>query len=281
MNRQGTSIDLVKMGFYILKRIWLVVLCAAIGFGIMYYQSSKTPNTYTASGTMFVTSNNPNLVNYGYASTSDWSNAVRLVSIYSEVIKSEKVMQRVLEYRVAQAGENGAEQDLLLSQKYPGITTATVRGSISMASVNETPVVRVSCRTTNPEMSADICNAVLQVAPTALFDVIGAGDAKPQDFATVPTAPNARNDRNRGLTGAAFGAVAAAAILALLYIMNRRIQDTKELQDSYNLPILSSIRRNKEDDKDPGHFLLNEKSSMDLIEGYAKLRMNPLYTLVG
>ena len=54
MNRQRTSIDLVRLAIYVLKRAWLLVLCAAIGFGVMYWRASKAPDTYTASGTMYV-----------------------------------------------------------------------------------------------------------------------------------------------------------------------------------------------------------------------------------
>ena len=100
MNKQGGSIDLARLAVFILKRCWLVILCAAIGFGFMFWRSSKAPDTYTASGTMFVTNSNPNLVNYGYTSTSDINSAVSLVNIYSEVVKSETVMQRVLEYGI-------------------------------------------------------------------------------------------------------------------------------------------------------------------------------------
>ncbi len=281
MNKQKTSINLVKLAMYILKRIWLVIICAAIGFGVMYYRATKDAvDTYTTSGTMFVTNSNPNLVNYGYASNSDFSSAVQLVNIYSEVIRSETVMQRVLEYRIESQAE-GAEGERLLNQKYPWLTSAYIRSVISMHSVNETPMVRISCTTTDPQLSADICNAVLQVAPTALKDVVGAGDAKPQDFATVPRFANARNDKRQGLIGGLAGAVAAMVILAILFLMNRRVGDADDLTDNYTLPILSSVRRSKGDEKDPGSFLLNEQSDMDLTESYAKLRMNLLYTLVG
>ncbi len=281
MNKQKTSINLVKLAFYILKRIWLVIICAAIGFGIIYYRASKEPDTYTASGTMFVTNSNPNLINYGYTSTTDISSAVQLVNIYSEVVRSETVMQRVLEYRIESAEEDGVDQDLLLSQKYPGLSTAYIRKVVSMFSVNETPMVRVSCTTTDPVLSADICNAVLQVAPTAIKDVVGAGDAKPQDFATVPMFANNRGDMRKGLIGGLAGAIVAIGLLALLFLMNRKVEDTEELTDNYTLPILATVRRCKGDEKDPGAFLLSEKSEMDLMESYAKLRMNLLYTLVG
>ena len=188
-------------------------------------------------------------------------------------------MQRVLEYAIEPMNETGAEQDLLLSQKYPDLSTDYIRSVISMASVNETPMVRVSCTTPYPELSADICNAVLQVAPAAIKDVVIAGDAKAQDFATVPMFANPRSDRKSSLIGALTGAVAACVLLMLLFFLNRRVEKPRELTDQYTPPILSYIRRGKGDEKDPGAFLLNENSEMDMVESYAKLRMNLLYTM--
>ena len=281
MNNKRGSIDLAKLAIYILKRIWIVIICAAIGFGVMYYRSHKAVDTYTASGTMFVTNSNPNLVNYGYTSTSDINSAVSLVNIYSEVIKSETVMQRVLEYRIETVENDGVEQDILLSQKYPGLNTGIIRSAISMRSVNETPMVRVSCTTPIPQLSADICNAVLQVAPAAIKEVVGAGEAKPQDFAVVPMFANARSEKKQGMIGGLAGAVLACGILLILFLLNRKVEKPGELTDKYTPPILSYIRRNKGNNENPGAFLLNENSEMDLVEGYAKLRMNLLYTLNG
>ena len=279
MNKQRTTIDLAKLAVYILKRCWLIIICAAIGFSVMYYRASKAPDTYTASGTMFVTNSNPNLVNYGYTSTSDISSAVQLVNIYSEVVKSETVMQRVLEYAIETKDEKGTEKDVLLSQKYPGITTDYVRSVISMNSVHETPMVRVACTTQNPVLSADICNSVLQVAPAAIKDVVTAGEAKAQDYATVPMFANARSDRKSGLIGALAGAVVAGALLIIFFLMNRKVEKPGEITDNYTPSILSYIRRSKGSEKDAGAFLLNDKSDMDLVESYAKLRMNLLYTM--
>lgn len=279
MNKQHTTIDLAKLAIFILKRIWLPILCAAIGFGAMYYRASKAPDTYTASGTMFVTNSNPNLVNYGYTSMSDISSAVQLVNIYSEVVKSEAVMQRVLEYEIEPAGENGAEQATLLSQKYPELTTGFIRSAISMKSVHETPMVQVSCNTTDAQLSADICNAVLQVAPNAIKDVVAAGEAKTQDYAVTPKRANARGDMKKGLIGGLAGAIAGCVLLVLLFLRNHQVEKPGELTDNYTPPILSYVRRAKGGEKDAGKFLLSDKSDMDLVESYAKLRMNLLYTM--
>ncbi len=266
MKNKTAQIDLAKLILYVLKRAWLIALCAIIGFAGMYWYSvTYTRDTYTASGTMYMYNGNPNLVNYQYTSSSDLNSAVQLLDTYRVVLKSNKVMDAVAER---------------LAPDYPGITPGFISGSISMRSEQETGVVRVSCTTGNAQMSADICNAVLDVAPPEIKRVVSAGGYEIIDYASTPLRPDSRSPRRRAMTGALAGAALAAGLLVLLFLLNRKITDTKDLEDNYTPPVLASVRRIREESEDPGRFLLSQKSSMETTEGYAKLRMNMLYTLV-
>ncbi len=183
-------IDLVKISFYLLKRVWLIILCAAIGFGIMYYRAeSNHRNTYTASGTMYIVNGNPNLINYQYTSMSDITSAVMLLDTYKEVVKSEKVLDAVVDR---------------LAAEYPGITHGYISATINMSSVNNTGVTRVSCTTDDPGKSTDICNAVMDVAPSEIKRVVGARSVEVIDYADPDKlpGPNPHNSRRRGMTGA-------------------------------------------------------------------------------
>ena len=161
MQNQAFNIDLLKLLKYILKRIWLVILCAAIGFGGMYWWVAyRQVDTYASSGTMYVYNGNPNLVNYQYVSAGDLNSAVQLLDTYLVVVKSNKVMDSVTER---------------LAQDYPAITSDYIRGTLTMGSVSETGVLKVTCETRDAQMSADICNAVLDVIPSELIRVVGAG----------------------------------------------------------------------------------------------------------
>ena len=78
MEGGAKRIDLKKLFFYLLKRCWLIILCAAIGFAGMYwYTAYKQRDTYTASATVYVLNGNPNLVNYQYTNVSDLNSAVQ------------------------------------------------------------------------------------------------------------------------------------------------------------------------------------------------------------
>ncbi len=265
--KKGVRIDLFRLIMYILKRVWLVILCMAIGAGFMYWRGSRNQvDTYTAFGTMYVNNSNPNLINYQYASSSDITSAVMLIDTYAVVVRSNRVMDRV------------AEQ---VSDKYPGIVPEFIASTVSMSPVGETGVVRVSCTTVSPQMSADLCNAILDVAPTAIQDVVGAGNAQVIDFATIPVNPNGRNLLRNMIIGAIGMAGLAAVALVILFLLKQRIEDSGELTDNYTPPVLSEIHRDKKQNDDPAAFLLKKNSSMEDLESYAKLRMNLFYTLVG
>ena len=267
MNNNVFRIDLFKLIRFALKRVWVLILCAAIGFGLRYWQTThRMPTTYTASGTMYVYNSNPNLVNYQYATSIDLDSAVKLIDTYMIVVKSNKVMEVVTDR---------------LAADYPGIMPGFIASSLHMSSVSETGVVSVSSTTADPKLSMDITNAVLDVAPEELIRVVGAGSVEVIDYATEPMYEDNRRPVWRGMVGAIAGTMLGGLILLLLFLFNRRITDAKDLTDAYTPPVLASIKRTKGSGKNPGAFLLTDQSSLEMLESYAKLRMNLLYSLVG
>lgn len=266
MGDSTQKINLKKLFFYILKRIWLVAICAVIGFaGMYYYTQYYKKDTFTAFATMYVLNGNPNLVNYQYANANDLNSAVQLLDTYMVVVRSSKVMDVVAER---------------LSEQYPGISASYISNTLSMGSVSQTGVLRINCVTSNAKLSADICNAVVDVAPAEIIRVVSAGSIEVIDYAEPPTMPDDRSPKKKGIIGALAGAFLAAGILALLFILNHKVIEEEELTETYTPPVLSSVVREKKNSKAPKDFLLNEKSDMQTSESYAKLRMNLLYTLV-
>ena len=267
MQNNVITVDLFKLIKFLLKHIWFPIALALIGFGWRYWHTNnKIPNTYTASGTMYVYNGNPNLVNYQYASSSDLDSAVKLIDTYMIVVRSNKVMDVIVER---------------LSGQYQGITPEFISGTLSMRSVSETGVVRVSSTTFDPQISADICNAVLDVAPAEIIRVVGAGNIEIIDYAMVPMMPDPKSPLRRGIIGFLLGGMLGGVILLVLFLFNRKISDTKDLTDNYTPPVLSSIRRSRKNNPNAGVFLLTADSEMEKLESYAKLRMNLLYMLVG
>ncbi len=267
MKKKANQIDLVKMLFFILKHLWLLVLCAEIGFGALYmYMTRRMPETYTATGTMYVSSYNPEYIDDEYTRPGDLSSASQLIKTLLVVVKRDSVMSKVADR---------------VSETHPGIDTEMVSSSLSMESVSETGVVAVKSMTLEAQLSADIANAVMEIAPEEIVRVVGVGNVDIMDYAVIPVLPNEKKAVFSSLKyGAAVGAAFAVVLLALLYILNQKITDLRELKENYKLPILAEIKRLDSAKKDPEAFLLTNRSPLEVSENYAKLRMNLFYTLV-
>ena len=268
MGNGSPKINIQKLIFYLLKRIWIMAICAIIGFaGLYYYSSNYEYDTYTASASVYVLNGNPNVINYQYTNSSDLNSAVQLLDTYMVVIKSSKVMSVVAER---------------LTADYPGITPKYISSTLSMGSVSETGVLRIRSTTLNAKLSADICNAVLDVAPAEIKRVVSAGDIQIIDYADEPINPDYRSPLRKALIGALAGGMLVAALLVFIFLLNRKVTDLESLTDNYTPPVLSSIKRQKrKKGTEPAEFLLSDHSTMEQVESYSKLRMNLLYTLVG
>lgn len=263
MNKQ---IDLVKLAKHLLKHCWLIIVCAVVGFvGMTAYAGRNKTDMYTASATLYVYNSNPNLVNYSYINVSDMNSAVQLLDIYMVVIKSNKVMDAVVDR---------------LIDRYPGLTAGYVTSTLSMGSVSQTGVFRISCTTPDAQMSADICNGVVDFAPPEIIRVVGAGSIEVVDYAEVPKAPVPRSTLRTAMMGAMAGAVLAAGILVLMFLFNRRVRDAQELTDSYTLPLLAEVPRQRRKASAASELLLGENSSSYVLEAYNKLRMNLSFALL-
>ena len=172
-----------RIGIFILKRCWVVILCAAIGFGLTYLLIQNRTGQditlgYRASGTMYVYSENPNLVNYGYVSSSGLSATENLMDVCIRFIKTDKVIEEVANR---------------LKEKYPeefnGDINSFVADSLSATADTDVSIVHVVSTTSDPKRCRMICEAVLDVAPNKLNEIIGESSVKALDYPTGDVYP--------------------------------------------------------------------------------------------
>lgn len=256
------KIDLMRLLKYLLARIWLPIICAVICAGVMFYHSSfMVPDTYTASATLYVYNANPNVVNYQYVNLSDLNTAVQLIDTYMAVIRSNKVLDAVLE-----------------RLDNPRLTTAAISASLSMGSVSGTGLLRISSTTPDPQLSMDICNAVASIAPHEIIRVVGAGSLEVVDYAELPKGPNSHNTMRNAMLGGMAGGVLACGLLVLMFLLNQKLTESKELTDMYTPPLLGVIPLQPEM-KRRADYLLGNNSPTQLLVAYGKLRMNLTFAM--
>ncbi len=253
------KIDLVRLTRYLLKKIWIILLaglvCGAAGTA---YSVFFVKDSYTAVATMYVYNGNPNVVNYNYTNESDLDTAVQLVETYKIVVKSNKVLNAVRE-------RLGLPLDI-----------AYISKTLSMESVSDTGVMRIACTTEDPVLSADICNAVVDIAPGEIIRVVSAGSCEVIDYAEVPEQPNSHRTLRNAAIGFLAGICLTAGLFYVLFLFNKKLKDSSELVEMYELPLLSSIPDIGKKEK---NTLLGKKTPSSLSSSYGRLRVNLLFAM--
>lgn len=215
------TIDLLEL-LYMLKRHWLLLVfttlaAAAIGFGISRFM--LTP-MYEASALMIVNTRQDASANV----TNDQINSARsLVSTYSIIVKSDTVMQPVVD----NLGLN---------------TTATdLAERVSVSDVDGTQVMRVSITSDDPEWARRVIEEITLLAPNVIVDKVEAGSVKvisPAAVGADPVSPDvARYTAIAGL----LGLVLCAGIIILVGMLDNKVRTEADVKKYLDLTVIGVI----------------------------------------
>lgn len=230
---QNLEIDLREVFKVLVKRAWIIMLCAIlVGAGVLAYTMNFVAPQYEASVTMYV--NNNSSKDSSYVSSNDLAVALRLVATYVNIIKSDKVLDRVIE-----------ETGLML-------TTAQIRSMISAEPEGETEMFRVTVTSSSPQMSADIANTIAQIAPDEIAEIIEGSSAKIIDEARVPQYRSSPSYSLNAVVGAVVGGVLAALVFVLMHVLDMRIKSEEDLKKICQVPVLGVIPNLTNDAKSTG-----------------------------
>lgn len=194
-----------------------IVIAALVGFGMTKF--FVVPQ-YEASVNMIVNSkqeSNGSLTNDNIVS------AKNLVDTYAIILKSNIVLDRVI---------NELNMD---------VTYDELSQRIQVASVNGTPIMRVSVRDTDPKMAEQIIQRISRIAPSVIVEAVEAGSCK--TVSKVSTNPNpvspsvARNTAAAGL----LGAVVSMGFVVVRALFQNYIKDDEDVQKYLQLPVLGVI----------------------------------------
>ena len=140
------EIDLVELLKIFWKRKFLIILITILFTGIGYIYTTRfiTP-MYTSTTTLVLASNNEKNKSNTTSTAAEVAVNTKLVSTYSELIKSQKVLREV----VADTGINITEEQL--------------KKEISIESTSNTSLINISVKNENPEVSTQIANEIASV----------------------------------------------------------------------------------------------------------------------
>ena len=167
---EKNELDLKGLIKDIVKRAWIVVLCAAVlAATTLVYTVNFVEPTYKASVTMYV---NNNAESNGNVSSSNLAVALQLAKTYVNIIKSDLVLDKVIE-----------------KAALTSVTTEDIRQMLSAEVVDETEIFEVVVTSPDPEEAESIASAIAYILPKRISSIIEGTSAKVVDAAVLPTRP--------------------------------------------------------------------------------------------
>lgn len=220
---EGMELDLRKLLGAYLRRWWLILLAAAVvGGGALGYTAKLVTPLYRAGITVYV-----NNVRSGeridYISGSNLQASQQLVNTYSNIIRSDTVLDKVAE---AAGGD---------------YTPETLRALLTTAQIGETELFNVYIVHPDPAEAARLANAVATVAPAEIEGFVEGSSAKIIDYAKVPTARYSPSYSRAAALGALVGCVLALLYITLRCLLDVRIKGEDDLAALCTLPVLGQI----------------------------------------
>ena len=220
-NEENEVIDLVEI-LYAIRQHLLEVILATVVAAIIGFAASKflmTPQ-YSSSAMMIVNTRQDVTSNV----TSDQINsATKLVATYSIIIKSDTVLQQVLE-------------NLGL-----GITYSELNSRVSVQAVDDTQVMKITVNSTSPEWAQTVCDEILAVSPDIIKEAVEAGSVKVNSKASLTLNPISPNIKKNTALGAMVGLVLALGIIVLQVLLDNKINTEEDVTKYLDMTVLGVI----------------------------------------
>ena len=225
VEKNETVIDLQRLIGAVFNKIWLVaivsVLCAVGSFlGTFYF---VTPQ-YQSSAMFYVNNSNFSLGDTSLSiSSSDINASKNLVNSYIVILKTRETLNDVIDY---------AGVDLTYGQ---------LNGMIGASSVNSTEIFKITVTSPDPEQATKIANAIEEILPRRIKNIIEGTSAKVVDSAVVPTQPSSPDYTENTFMGFLIGLVAMIAFIVLKELFDTKIRTEDDITSVCKHPILAAV----------------------------------------
>ena len=221
-NSQEYSISVIQILRILLRYLLpILIITAVVGAAAFVISAKFIRPKYRAEAMIYVSAK---YYAQGEVSTGNLSVAKQLVNTYSIILKTDSVLSEVVE------SLGGS------------VTASRIKANLSASSVDNTEIFRIYYVDTDRELAARVIDAVAEIAPQKIIDVVKTGEAsviqKQGDKPAVRISPNVT--RNTAVAAAAAFIISAVAFV-LISMLDTRVRTAEDLTDMFGYPVLGTI----------------------------------------
>ena len=213
------EIDLRELFEYFKGKIlWIIAaIILAIGVGNVFTVLTRVP-MYNSNTTIVLVSENSTTYN-----TTEQQLNKNLVSTYAEIIKSRKVLNKVID-------------NLGLDYSY-----AALKSNISVEAVTNTEIIRVIVSDSNPQVSAEISNEIAEVFMAEVQKIYKLNNVSVIDEAEVNKTPYNINYVKDNLIYILVALVVSCGIIFIIYYFDTSIKTSEEIENKLGLTVVGIV----------------------------------------
>lgn len=216
------TFDLRELAQEIKKYFWIILLSMII-FGSAGYLVSKyfiTPE-YESAITMIVNTRQDNTT---VVTNDSITSAQNLVSTYSVIIKSNTVLNQVID-------------SLNLDMTYDELDS-----NVFVNAVDDTQIMRVAARNSDKDTATKIVQQISSIAPDVIVETVEAGSCKVISQVMTSDSPVAPNITKNTLLMTVVGLMVSIIGIALRTLFKeKRLVDDSDIQKYFDVPVLGVI----------------------------------------
>ncbi|MGN1123713.1 MAG: YveK family protein [Eubacterium sp.] len=218
------EIDLRAIFSTLKKKLVIMILIALLcgAFAGCFTNFFVEPK-YTATITLCAYNDNDRIGADGSITTSEIEASQELVNTYIEILKSDTFLEKVAD-----------------SVEY-NISAPAIKGMLSCSQVENTFIFKVRITGTNASEAMDIANTIAEICPDELVRIVSAGSIQIVDYAKLPTSPSSPNLKKIIAVALLAGFVVSFAVFFLKEVFDTSINDAKDLEKEFTIPVLGTI----------------------------------------
>lgn len=228
MDDQEITIDLREIFLILKKYIWLIVAITLVaGVGAFVFTKLFIAEKFQASATMIVNTRQDQNISVTY---DQINSAKQLVSTYAVILKSDTVLDEVIE-----------NLNLSSIKGWEEINAQKLAEYISISPVQNTQIIEITAETVDAELSTKIVGEIVKIAPDIIIKTVKAGSV---EMISQPKAKLEKVSPHVGkisLISAFVGCALMIGIILLFTIMDNRIKTDEDITKHFNLPVLGII----------------------------------------
>ena len=213
------EIDLRELFEYFKGKIlWIIAaIILAIGVGNVFTVLTRVP-MYNSNTTIVLVSENSTTYN-----TTEQQLNKNLVSTYAEIIKSRKVLNKVLD-------------NLGLNCSY-----AKLKSDITVEAVTNTEIIRVIVSDSNPQVAAEISNEIAEVFMSEVQKIYKLNNVSVIDEAEVNKTPYNINYLKDNLIYVLVALVVSCGVIFIIYYFDTSIKTSEEIENKLGLTVVGIV----------------------------------------